>query len=170
MSTAASAMTRPRITVPPSPSKRPGLNFAPPGEGSKRLNVATGSHPAQIGPARPGPLLSANGPGSEIQTFGAGGQLLRDSCQLVDQRLGVLELGGVEALGETSHRPGRADRASLPLSSSRHRRASRVAARSFERLRLVVAGRVERAADRGRHRLPVLNFSRRGPLGSALPR
>jgi hypothetical protein len=36
----------------------------------------------------------------DYKTLGAGFRLLANSCQLVEQRLGVLQIGGLEALGE----------------------------------------------------------------------
>jgi hypothetical protein len=61
---------------------------------------AVGSNPAQIGPARPGPLLSAQQSWQRDTDIRGEVRLLRDSRQLVEQRLGVLQVCRIEALVE----------------------------------------------------------------------
>jgi hypothetical protein len=66
-----------------------------------RITVGFGSNPAQIGAARPSPLLSAQQSWQrDYRRSGREFTLLAASCELVEERLGVLQIGGVEALGE----------------------------------------------------------------------
>ena len=74
--------------------------------GDRRLtlpcrHVRIGSNPAQIGPARLGTLQRQQQSWRrDDRRSGQEVTLLAGSCQLVEQRLGVLQVGGVEALGE----------------------------------------------------------------------